>query len=214
VPDGSAARTATIQLPASVSATPSTIHAPSEFCKATRFVGLLPGEGAVTVSVTSRALSGAKSSSQSRIVARAADAAGFNRDVGHAVFTVDVLERSIGRDSARMRMQNGVARRWRRAQNGDDDDNDSAERRLDRGIAAQAPPVELRGGHVGVLDEPRCQLRPVHDSDPDHNQEQEQLDEQKLAIIGRGQGWDAADQILGIDEATHEKSGDAGNAEV
>ena len=46
----------------------------------------------------------------------------------------------------------------------------------DRGVTAQLAPSVLRGHGAGVLDQPGRELRPIHSCDPDHAQEERQLD--------------------------------------
>ena len=144
------ASTETIQLPACENSSPSTCHAPSAPWVAAKVVGRLPAAGAVTENCTARAGSGSESSFQRCTVACARPARpGFDHDIGHALFGVDMDERRIVRNGAAfgrrlmvrvfvipMLMRRVDGRRLG-AEHGDQADDGRAADRLDHGVAAQ-----------------------------------------------------------------------------
>ena len=66
-----------------------------------------------------------------------ADMPRLDRDVRHAMFSMDVLERCVGRNGAGRAVLMGVAGGRQNAEHGDNADDRRARRGLDCGVAAQ-----------------------------------------------------------------------------
>ena len=137
----------------------------------------------------------------------------FDHHVCHAVERMDVLEGRVGGDGAFDRMVIGVASWRQRSQYRDDGNDGRADRRFDRGVAAQLAPRILRGHDAWALDQPRRQPQPIDGSDSDHAEEQRDLDQQQQPVLGLGERRNAANEIPAIDDAGEQERCDAYDAE-